>query len=51
MTIAGDGKLGEVVVSGDRLSSYDELVKLGEELATPSAISKNREYLSKTVME
>ena len=45
MTIVGDGILDEVTIAGDRLSSYEALMKIGSELPIPSRIGQVRQHL------
>ena len=51
MTVAGNGRARaqEVIVAGDRLTDYDALVSIGEELSLPSPIRQTREELSKRI--
>ncbi|KAL5491087.1 hypothetical protein EMCRGX_G016307 [Ephydatia muelleri] len=49
--LLGDSKWKEVVVGGDRLSSVEELVKIGSELTPPPPLSQCRAELSRRVSE
>ena len=50
VTVVGDGRAQEVVVAGDRLTHYDALVTIGEELSLPSPIRQTRKKLSKRII-
>ena len=49
VTIVGDGKLDEVIIAGDKLSSYEALMKIGSELPVPSRIGQIRQYLGEKI--
>ena len=49
VTVVGDSRRQEVVVAGDRLTDYDALITIGEELSLPSPIRRTRQELLKRI--
>lgn len=50
MTIIGDGKPeNEFVIVGDKLSKEKALLKMSEEIPTPSPIKETKELLSEKI--
>ncbi|KAI8791606.1 circularly permutated Ras protein 1-like [Biomphalaria glabrata] len=49
VTIVGDGTQREVIISGDKLTNEDMLIKIGTELSLPQAIKSSRHILGEKV--
>ena len=51
VTVVGNGRARaqEVIVAGDKLTNYDTLVTIGEELSLPLPIKQTRKELSNRI--
>ena len=49
VSVIGDGRCGERIVAGDRLSNADALAQIGSQLPLPSGIRECRKDLSRKI--